>query len=223
MTLLSKGTNSEPKHNDTIDFFEAMKLKTKLLRGIYAYGLERPSAFQQRAIMSIIKDKDVIAQAKSGTEKIAALSIAFLQNIDPNIKSCQALILAPSRMLVQLIQEVIITISDLMDIKCHACFGSNLIRDDMKALEEGPHWSSALLARGALLTDSLKTFVLDEADKMLAVGFTESIYDIFSLLPQSVQVVLLSATMPQDVLELTKKFMRDTVRILDQKDKLDNR
>jgi translation initiation factor 4A len=55
MALLSEGTNSEPKHNDIIDFFEAMKLKTKLLRGIYAYGLERPSAFQQRTIMSIIK------------------------------------------------------------------------------------------------------------------------------------------------------------------------
>jgi superfamily II DNA/RNA helicase len=80
-----------------------------------------------------------------------------------------------------------------------------------------------MIQRGALRTDSLKTFVLDEAGKMLAVGFTESIYDIFSLLPQSVQVVLLSATMPPDVLELTNKFMRDPVRILDQNNKLDNR
>jgi translation initiation factor 4A len=162
---------------------------------------------------------------QSGTEKIAAFSIAVLQKIDPNIEACQALILAPSRVLVQQIQEAIITVGDFMDIKCYACFDGNLIRDDMEALEEGPHLvigtpgrTFDMIQRGALRTDSLKHFVLDGADKMLAVGFTESIYEIFPLLPQSIQVVLFSATMPEGVLELSIKVMRDPVCILEQKD-----
>ncbi|KAI4854251.1 ATP-dependent RNA helicase eIF4A [Aureobasidium sp. EXF-8845] len=230
MTLLSESTNSGPKYNDTIDSFEAMYLKTELLRGIYAYGLERPSAFQQRAIMPLIKDNNVIAQTQSGTEKIAAFSIAVLQNIDPNIKSCQALILARSRVLVQQIEEVVIAIGNLMDIKCHACFGGHLIEDDTKALEEGPHLvigtpgrTLDMIQRGALRTDNTKMFVLDETDELLAIGFTESIYEIFPLLPLSVQIVVLSATMSHDVLELTTKFMRDPIRILDQKDEVEDR
>jgi translation initiation factor 4A len=77
-----------------------------------------------------------------------------------------------------------------------------------------------MIQRRVLKTDSMKMFVLDEADEMLSRGFTEQIYDIFQLLPQSTQVVLLSATMPQDVLEVTTKFMRDPVRILVKKDEL---
>jgi translation initiation factor 4A len=118
-----------------------------------------------------------------------------------------------------------------MNITCHACFGGNRARDDMKALQDGqpqlvvgtPGRIQFMIQRGALPTDSMKVLVLDEVDKMLAIGFTESIYEIFPLLPRSVQVVLSSATMPQDVLELTTKFMRDPVRILDQKDELEDR
>jgi translation initiation factor 4A len=139
------------------------------------------------------------------------------------------LILAPSRVLVQQIQEVIIAIGGSMNITCHACFGGNLVRDDIKALQDGrpqlvvgtPGRIQFMIQRGTLRTDSMKMLVLDEADRMLAVGFTESIYEIFPLLPQSVQVVVLSATMSQGVLELTTKFMRDPMRISDQKDELD--
>jgi translation initiation factor 4A len=97
----------------------------------------------------------------------------------------------------------------------------------MKALQDGPQVVVGtpgrvhdMIQRRVLKTDSMKQFVLDEADEMLSRGFTEQIYDIFQLLPQSTQVVLLSATMPQDVLEVTTKFMRDPVRILVKKDEL---
>lgn len=97
----------------------------------------------------------------------------------------------------------------------------------MKALQDGPQVVVGtpgrvhdMIQRRVLRTDSMKMFVLDEADEMLSRGFTEQIYDIFQLLPQSTQVVLLSATMPQDVLEVTTKFMRDPVRILVKKDEL---
>ncbi|KAL2178871.1 P-loop containing nucleoside triphosphate hydrolase protein [Thermothelomyces heterothallicus CBS 202.75] len=217
----------ESNYDETVDSFDEMNLRPELLRGIYAYGFERPSAIQQRAIMPVIKGHDVIAQAQSGTGKTATFSISVLQKIDPNLKQCQALILAPTRELAQQIQKVVVAIGDFMNIECHACIGGTSVREDMKALQDGPQVVVGtpgrvqdMIQRRFLKTDNIKMFVLDEADEMLSRGFTEQIYDIFQLLPQSTQVVLLSATMPQDVLEVTNKFMRDPVRILVKKDEL---
>ncbi|KAI9852414.1 MAG: translation initiation factor eIF4A [Thelocarpon superellum] len=217
----------ESNYDETTDSFDAMGLKSELLRGVYAYGFERPSAIQQRAIMPVIKGHDVIAQAQSGTGKTATFSVSVLQKLDPNIKQCQALILAPTRELAQQIQKVVVAIGDFMNVECHACIGGTSVRDDQKALAEGPQVIVGtpgrvhdMIQRRYLKTDSMKMFVLDEADEMLSRGFTEQIYDIFQLLPQSTQVVLLSATMPQDVLEVTTKFMRDPVRILVKKAEL---
>jgi translation initiation factor 4A len=217
----------ESNYDEIVDSFDDMKLKSELLRGIYAYGFERPSAIQQRAIMPVIQGRDVIAQAQSGTGKTATFSISVLQNIDPELKKCQALILAPTRELAQQIQKVVIAIGDFMNIDTHACIGGTAIRDDIKAIQDGPQIIVGtpgrvhdMIQRRVLKTEAMKMFVLDEADEMLSRGFTEQIYDIFQLLPQSTQVVLLSATMPQDVLEVTTKFMRDPVRILVKKDEL---
>ncbi|KAK7522872.1 P-loop containing nucleoside triphosphate hydrolase protein [Phyllosticta citriasiana] len=217
----------ESNYDETTDSFDSMNLKAELLRGVYAYGFERPSAIQQRAIVPVIKGHDVIAQAQSGTGKTATFSISVLQKLDANLKECQALILAPTRELAQQIQKVVVAIGDFMNIDCHACIGGTSVREDMKALQSGvqvvvgtPGRVQDMIQRRVLRTDSMKMFVLDEADEMLSRGFTEQIYDIFQLLPQSTQVVLLSATMPQDVLEVTTKFMRDPVRILVKKAEL---
>ena len=169
----------------------------------------------------------MIAQAQSGTGKTATFSISCLQKLDATQKSCQALILAPTRELAQQIQKVVVAIGDFMNVECHACIGGTSVREDMKALQDGPQVVVGtpgrvqdMIQRRVLRTDSIKMFILDEADEMLSRGFTEQIYDIFQLLPQSTQVVLLSATMPQDVLEVTTKFMRDPVRILVKKQEL---
>ncbi|EMR11432.1 ATP-dependent RNA helicase eIF4A [Pneumocystis murina B123] len=213
--------------DEVVDNFDNMDLKPELLRGIYAYGFERPSAIQQRAILPVIKDHDVIAQAQSGTGKTATFSISVLQKIDISLKQCQALILAPTRELAQQIQKVVIAIGDFLQVECHACIGGTNIKDDMQILQSGVHVVVGtpgrvhdMIQRRALRTDSIKIFVMDEADEMLSRGFKDQMYDIFQLLPQSTQVVLLSATMPQDVLEVTTKFMRDPIRILVKKDEL---
>ena len=121
---------------------------------------------------------DVIAQAQSGTGKTATFSISVLQKIDPNIKQCQALILAPTRELAQQIQKVVVAIGDFMNIECHACIGGTSVRDDMKALQDGPQVVVGtpgrvqdMIQRRFLKTDSMKMFVLDEADEMLSVSF----------------------------------------------------
>ena len=204
-----------------------MGLKEELLRGIYAYGFEKPSAIQQRAIMPCIKGHDVIAQAQSGTGKTATFSVAILQQIDTSLNDCQALILAPTRELAQQIMKVVLALGDYMGAQCHACIGGTVVRDDIRKLEAGVHVVVGtpgrvfdMMSRGALNTSHIKMFVLDEADEMLSRGFKDQIYEVFRNLKEDIQVILLSATMPTEVLEVTKRFMRDPIRILVKKEEL---
>ncbi|KAG9304064.1 hypothetical protein G9A89_005974 [Geosiphon pyriformis] len=217
----------ESNWEEVVDNFDNMNLKSELLRGIYAYGFEKPSAIQQRAILPVIKSHDVIAQAQSGTGKTATFSISILQKLDMSINQCQALVLAPTRELAQQIQKVVIALGDFMNVECFASIGGTNVREGIKKLEAGAHVVVGtpgrvydMINRRALKTDHIKMFVLDEADEMLSRGFKEQIYDVFQLLPPSTQVVLLSATMPADVLEVTTKFMREPVRILVKRDEL---
>jgi len=207
--------------------FDDMSLKEELLRGIYAYGFEKPSAIQQRAIVPCIKGMDVIAQAQSGTGKTATFSIAILEKIDTGLRECQALLLAPTRELAQQIQKVVMSLGDYMGAQCHACIGGTSVREDMRKLDQGQHIVVGtpgrvfdMISRKVLRTHDIKQFVLDEADEMLSRGFKDQIYDVFRHLNQEIQVILLSATMPQEVLEVTTRFMREPVRILVKKEEL---
>jgi translation initiation factor 4A len=204
-----------------------MNLKEQLLRGIYAYGFERPSAIQQRAIMPCIEGRDVIAQAQSGTGKTATFSIAILQTINTANPECQALVLAPTRELASQIQKVVVALGDYMNAHSHACIGGTNVREDVRNLEHGVHVVVGtpgrvqdMITRKVLRTSEIKLFVLDEADEMLSRGFKDQIQDVFRKLPSDVQVILLSATMPNEVLEVSKYFMRDPIKILVKKEEL---
>lgn len=213
--------------DEVCENFDDMSLREELLRGIYAYGFEKPSAIQQRAIVPSIKGHDVIAQAQSGTGKTATFSIAILQQIDTKLRHCQALVLAPTRELAQQIQKVVMALGDYMGAQCHACIGGTSVREDMRKLDDGVHVVVGtpgrvfdMISRKVLRTGEIKMFVLDEADEMLSRGFKDQIYDVFRHLNSSIQVVLLSATMPAEVLEVTTRFMREPVRILVKKEEL---
>uniref|UniRef100_A0A4W3HN53 RNA helicase n=2 Tax=Callorhinchus milii TaxID=7868 RepID=A0A4W3HN53_CALMI len=218
----------ESNWNEIVDNFDDMNLKETLLRGIYAYGFEKPSAIQQRAIMPCIKGYDVIAQAQSGTGKTATFAISILQQLELDMRESQALVLAPTRELAQQIQKVILALGDYMGASCHACIGGTNVRNEMQKLQaEAPHIVVGtpgrvfdMLNRRYISPRWIKMFVLDEADEMLSRGFKDQIYEIFQKLSTNIQVVLLSATMPIDVLEVTKKFMRDPIRILVKKEEL---
>ncbi|KAG7881879.1 hypothetical protein KL905_000636 [Ogataea polymorpha] len=197
------------------------------LIGIFAYGYEQPSAIQQRAILPITEGRDVLAQAQSGTGKTATFTISALQRIDEKLKKTQALILAPTRELALQIQKVVLAIGMHLDLTVHASIGGKAVQEDMEALRNGaqivvgtPGRVYDMIERGYFKTDAIKMFIMDEADEMLSSGFKEQIYNVFRFLPTTTQVVLLSATMPQDVLEVTTKFMRNPVRILVKKDEL---
>lgn len=177
--------------------------------------------------MPITEGHDVLAQAQSGTGKTATFTISALQRIDENLKATQALMLAPTRELALQIQKVVLAIGSHLKVTVHASIGGTSIKDDIDALKSGvqiivgtPGRVYDMIDRGFMRTDKIKMFILDEADEMLSSGFKEQIYNIFKLLPSTTQVVLLSATMPQDVLEVTTKFMRNPVRILVKKDEL---
>jgi translation initiation factor 4A len=205
-----------------------MDLKENLLRGIYAYGFEKPSAIQQRAIMPCIDGCDVIAQAQSGTGKTATFAISILQKIDTSKQMCQALVIAPTRELAQQIQKVVMALGDFQKVHCHACIGGTSVRNDIHVLETSPPHVIVgtpgrvfdMINRKNLDTSALRMFVLDEADEMLSRGFKDQIYDIFRKMPSNIQVILLSATMPEDVLEVTTRFMPEPVIILVKKEEL---
>ena len=124
-----------------------------------------------------LTDRDVIAQAQSGSGKSATFSISVLQKIDLSLKQCQALILAPTRELARQTQKVVVAIGGFMNIECHACIGGTVVREDKKILQDGVHVVVGtpgrvhdMIRRRALKTDAIKLFVLDEADEMLSVS-----------------------------------------------------
>lgn len=210
-----------------INSFDGLKLRDDLLRGIYAYGFEKPSAIQQRAIVPMTQGRDVIAQSQSGTGKTAMLSIASLQLIDTAQREIQVLIMNPTRELATQTQKVILAIGDYMQVQAHACIGGKSVGDDIRKLDYGVHIVSGtpgrvfdMIRRRNLRTRNIKTLILDEADEMLNQGFKEQIYDVYRYLPPQIQVLLISATLPREVLEMTQKFMTDPIRILVKRDEL---
>jgi ATP-dependent RNA helicase len=177
--------------------------------------------------LPIIQGRDVIAQAQSGTGKTATFSISILQSIDVAVRETQALVLSPTRELATQIQSVVLALGDYMNVQCHACIGGTSIGEDIRKLEYGQHVVSGtpgrvfdMIRRRSLRTRNIKMLVLDEADELLNKGFKDQIYDVYRYLPPATQVVLLSATLPYDVLEMTTKFMTDPIRILVKRDEL---
>mmetsp|Transcript_4633 Transcript_4633/g.12895 ORF Transcript_4633/g.12895 Transcript_4633/m.12895 type:complete len:410 (-) Transcript_4633:272-1501(-) len=210
-----------------VNSFESMGIREDLLRGVYAYGFEKPSAIQQRAVLPIISGRDVIAQAQSGTGKTSMISLSLCQKLDTSTREVQALVLSPTRELATQTEKVMLAIGDFINVQVHSCIGGKSIGDDIRKLENGVHIVSGtpgrvfdMIKRRVLRTRSIKTLVLDEADEMLSKGFKEQIYDVYRYLPPDTQVVLVSATLPHEVLEMTNKFMTDPVRVLVKRDEL---
>jgi translation initiation factor 4A len=210
---------------ELITKWSELNLKDELLRGIYSYGFEEPSPIQGKSILPITSGKDIIAQAQSGTGKTGAFSISMLQRIDENKKEPQGLIMAPTRELALQIHKVVENLGRFLNISCKLLIGGNSIDQNISDLESMPHILIGtpgrvhdLIRRKKLNSKTIKMLVLDEADDMLSTGFKDQIYSIFQHLSNDIQIVLFSATLPTDILQLTSKFMRDPINILVKKD-----
>lgn len=224
--LSENGIEIDTNWTDTVDTFDDLKVKENLLRGIYSYGFENPSAIQQRAILPAVKGHDVIAQAQSGTGKTATFAISILQRIDEKERATQALVMAPTRELALQIEKVINALGDYLNVSVAACVGgAGLDRDrvrlqDAQIIVGTPGRVNDLIGRGIMNTDRIQMLVLDEADEMLSKGFKDQIITVLKKISESAQIILMSATMPPDALELSQKFMRSPVRILVKKEEL---
>ena len=202
--------------------FDDMDLPMDLLRGIYAYGFEKPSEIQRKGIVPIAKGLDLIAQAQSGTGKTGTFTIGSLSRVDVAVKHVQVLCLVPTRELAQQIEIVASAIGNSMGIKTYAAMGKTPVREDIRQLDRGvqflvgtPGRIYDLMNRRAFTTEHMKVIIVDEADQMLEDRFREQLQCIFALgFPTCVRCALFSATMNDDVIEFAEKLLNNPVRIL---------
>lgn len=230
----SNNKNNEFKPDEVIEYpmvqtWEAYDIKNDLLRGIYAYGFENPSEIQKKAILPLINRRDTIAQAQSGSGKTGTFSIGTLQNVDASIQKTQAIILAPTHELVKQISSVIKNLGTFINgLIVKTIVGGTSIQEDAKNIRENPPHIIVgctgrvydMIVRKFLNVSEVKMLVLDEADEMLSKGFKDQIYNIFQHLNENIQVALFSATIPEDILTMTTKFMRNPVKIIVKKEEL---
>jgi translation initiation factor 4A len=207
--------------------FDNLGINENLLRGIYGYGFEKPSIIQNKAIPVLMSGKDVIAQAQSGTGKTGAFSIGSLSRIDTSLKQTQLIVLSPTRELAEQSFNVMKELSSYTNITFCKVVGGNRVSDCISELRNDPHVIVGtpgriidMISKRHIFTDRLKMVVIDEADEMLSQGFQEMIHRIFQSIPRETQVGLFSATFPDELLEITKKFMNEPERILVKKEQL---
>lgn len=207
--------------------FEDLEINDELLRGIFAYGFEKPSNIQHKSIPIINKGKDLIAQSQSGTGKTGAFTIGILNKLDVSLQRTQFIIVTPTHELAKQIYEVITELSKYMKITIAKVIGKTNINESINELRRDPQIIVAtpgrlidMINRKHIYTDDIKSFVLDEADEMLSSGFMDTIYNIIRTLPKSAQILLFSATLPPEILELTKHFMNNPESILVNKEEL---
>lgn len=214
---------------EVIDQFDLMGLPENLLRGIYSYGFERPSAIQQKAIKPIVNGTDVLAQAQSGTGKTGTFCIGSMARIDVSLKQPQVLVLTPTRELAQQIESVAKGLSQNLGLNVYCAVGGTELHHDLRALDKGVQFvigtpgriydlmsRKALNGNGpALARANIRVLILDEADQMLEDKFHEQVMCILDKgFPASTQVALFSATMPQQVVEVAERLLRDPIKIL---------
>jgi len=205
-----------------IQSWDELNINIDILRGIYAYGFEKPSPIQKKAIIPIISGKDVIAQAQSGTGKTATFTIGALSHVNIDEESTQVLVLSPTRELTKQTSTVMQNIGSMMKgLKILTMVGGSSIDEDVYTLKNNtphiivgcPGRVNDMMNRNHIDSRNIKLIVLDEADELLSDGFKEQIYNIFQNLNSYAQVALFSATLPISIKNLTKKFMREPVSI----------
>ena len=213
------------ENETTISIFnswDSLDLDPDILRGVYSYGFEKPSPIQGKAIYPIMKGFDLIAQAQSGTGKTAAFAIGALSRVNIADNYNQVIILAPTRELAQQISSVISNLSSMMEgIRIKTIIGGSSIDEDAAEMRENPPHVIVgcpgriydMIRRRHINANKLKLAIIDEADEMLSSGFKEQIYNIFQYLNKTVQIALFSATLPNNIFQITDKFMRDPVKI----------
>jgi translation initiation factor 4A len=202
--------------------FDTMGLPENLLRGIYAYGFEKPSQIQSLAIVPMVAKRDILGHAQSGTGKTGTFSIGALAQVDPAIKTVQVLVISPVRELAEQTTKVATALSGFMDIQVACVTGGKPVHEDVRLISRGTQFLVGtpgriydLLERKAFSAATIRCLILDEADQMLEERFLEQVHCIMDKgFLNTTQCTLFSATMSDDIIKVAKKFLRDPVEIL---------
>ncbi len=198
--------------------FDALGLRAETLRSLTEIGFTTPTPVQEQAIPLLLKsEKDVVALAQTGTGKTAAFGLPMLEFLDPQDKTIQALILAPTRELcVQISKDLERFSSNLKGTRIVAVYGGASIRDQIRDIQRGAQIIVAtpgrlldLIGRQVLDLTTVDVVVLDEADEMLNMGFQEDLTEILQNTPQDKRTWLFSATMSSEVRRIAKRYMRE--------------
>jgi ATP-dependent RNA helicase DeaD len=210
-----------------IECFNDLPLSKEVLRGIDRLGFSSPSPIQAQTIMPLLEGRDVIGQAQTGTGKTAAFGIPMVERIDPEDRRVQGLVLAPTRELAVQTADHIRLISRYTKLKVLPIYGGESINKQINELKKGAHIVVGTpgriidhLTRKTLSLSAVTCVVLDEADRMLDMGFIKDIERILSKLPKNKQTSLFSATIDQSVLNVCNRYMKEPERILVSKDEI---
>jgi ATP-dependent RNA helicase DeaD len=198
-----------------------MGLDPAILRGVQKMGFTKPSPIQERAIGPLMKGKDVIGQAKTGSGKTVAFSVPLLETIDPRNPRVQALVLAPTRELAVQITQEMRKVGAYTGVRMVTIYGGQSIGAQRDELRRGAQIVVGTtgrvidhIQRRWLDLGSVRFVVLDEADTMLDMGFIDDVDYILSCIQGNKQVAIFSATMPQKITELSRKYMKDPEKIM---------
>jgi ATP-dependent RNA helicase DeaD len=191
-----------------------------MLAAVRAKGFETPTPIQRAAIPVLLNtNKDIIAQAQTGTGKTAAFGLPIIDQLTPN-GSVQALVLAPTRELALQVSDEINSFKGTRQLSVATIYGGASISEQLRRLKRGvdivvgtPGRIIDHISRGSLQLGNIRWFILDEADEMLNMGFIEDIEEIFKHTPDERRVMLFSATIPDRIAHLAKKYMRDIEHI----------
>jgi len=207
--------------------FNDLPLSRDVLRGIKALGFEKPSPIQAQSIMLLLEGRDVIGQAQTGTGKTAAFAIPMVQGIDLSDDRVQGLVLVPTRELAIQIADHISMISRYTGVRVCPIYGGEKINRQIRQLKRGVHIVVGTpgriidhLERRTLRLRAVSMVVLDEADRMLDMGFVRDINKILGKVPEHKQTSLFSATMDRNVWEICDKYMDRPEKILVSKDEI---
>ena len=204
--------------------FQELKLLPQLLKAVDELGYVRPSPIQAQAIPPVLKGRDLIGCAQTGTGKTAAFAIPILQRLHGHVSKrhtpIRALVLTPTRELALQIKESFDQYGKYLEMRHTVIFGGVGQAPQVEALEKGvdilvatPGRLNDLCNQGHIDLSGIETFVLDEADRMLDMGFIHDVRKVIARLPEKRQTLLFSATMPQEIAELSQKILRDPVRV----------
>jgi translation initiation factor 4A len=213
--------NDENDKVEVYETFDSMNLDDNILRGIYSYGFEYPSEVQKKGIVAVINGQDTIVQAQSGTGKTATFSISLLSKITKEEK-IQGVIISPTRELATQSFKVIQSIGHYTDFCICLCIGGESVLSNVETIQnKNPQIIVAtpgrildLIDKRGLSTADIKTLIVDEADEMLSRGFKDQMYQILQKMPESLNISLFSATIPNEMFDVTNRFMRNPLKIL---------